>query len=279
MDSEKRDYSERIAQVRADRVAQLDAAGGWLRLVGLEWLKPGENLIGSAADNDLRLSKGPPQLGTITQAADGNLTMIVKPGSDALINGKAFTQAELPDDSHPQPSEISCGPLRIFLIDRAGRKATRVEDSEAPSRSDFRGLEYFPLDPSWLIQAQWQPFSEPMEIEILSVTGTLEKQSITGKAVFQRDDRTYELLAIQESPDSLFFIFGDLTSGKETYGGGRYLDASNATAGIVSLDFNLARNPPCAFTPYATCPLAPPENRLNLRVAAGEKTYRAGQEH
>jgi uncharacterized protein (DUF1684 family) len=268
------DFSDRINRLRAERLADLTAPGGWLSLIGLEWLKSGRNAIGAGDENDVRLSVGPAHLGAITQAADGSLSIVLRPDTGALIDGKPLLTAALLDDTHSQPTEVSFGSVRLFAIERAGRKGIRIENSQAASRVGFRGLEYFPIDQTWLIEAGWHPFGEPLEVEILSVTGTLEKQSIPGKAVFQRDGRTWELLPVQESSESLFFMFADLTSGKETYGAGRYLDAAMPPEGIVTLDFNLARNPPCAFTPYATCPLAPRENRLDLRVTAGEKMYR-----
>ncbi len=267
-------FNDRINQLRSERLAELKAPGGWLSLVGLEWLKLGQNTIGSATDNNVRLSVGPPRLGSITQADDGSLHIVLRPEANALIDGKPLLEAALLDDTHPEATEVSFGSTRLFAIERAGRKGIRVEDSQAADRVGFRGLEYFPIDQSWLVEGHWQPFREPLEIEILSAIGTLEKQKIPGKAVFQREGRTCELFPVQESSESLFFMFADLTNGKETYGAGRYLDAPLPREGMIALDFNLARNPPCAFTPYATCPLAPRENRLDLRVTAGEKMYR-----
>ncbi len=267
-------FDDRINQLRSERVAELKAPGGWLSLVGLEWLKPGQNTIGSATDNNVRLSVGPPHLGSVLQADDGSLHLVLRPEARALIDGKPVLEAALLDDTRPETTVVSFDTFRLIAIERAGRKGIRVEDSQAANRISFRGLEYFPIDRSWLIEARWQPLDEPLEIEILSAVGTLQKQRIPGKAVFERDGRTCELFPVQESSESLFFMFADLTSGKETYGAGRYLDAPLPSEGIVGLNFNLARNPPCAFTPYATCPLAPRENRLDLRITAGEKIYR-----
>ncbi|KLD68367.1 DUF1684 domain-containing protein, partial [Luteibacter rhizovicinus] len=126
------------------------------------------------------------------------------------------------------------------------------------------------------VVADWVPFDPPHELEIGNVLGGIDKEKVPGKAVFVRDGHTFELYPIQEEPDSLFFVFADRTSGKETYGAARFLDTALAKDGKLILDFNEARNPPCAFTPYATCPLAPPENRLDVRVTAGEKKYAGG---
>jgi uncharacterized protein (DUF1684 family) len=128
------------------------------------------------------------------------------------------------------------------------------------------------------VEATWVPFDPPHELEIGSVLGTVNKEKVPGKAVFTRDGHTFELFPIQEDADSLFFVFADRTSGKETYGAARFITTGLPKDGKVVVDFNQAYNPPCAFTPYATCPLAPPENRLDLRVTAGELKYR-GSHH
>ena len=147
------------------------------------------------------------------------------------------------------------------------------------ARTGFLGLDYFPIDPAWRIEAKWVPFEPPREIRIASIVGTSENEKSPGKAVFDREGKTFELIPVQESPDSLFFIFSDETSGKETYGAARFLYSDPPRGGKVVLDFNRAVNPPCAFTPFATCPLPPKENRLTVRVTAGEKNYRGESEN
>jgi len=175
---------------------------------------------------------------------------------------------------------VSFGNANFYVIDRDGRKALRVKDSDAETRKHFLGLDYFPTDPSWHIVADWVPFNPAHKMEIGSVIGTIDKVDVPGKAVFKRDGHTYELMPYQEEPGGdLFFVIADRTSGKETYGAARFMDVPLPKDGKVVLDFNLAYNPPCAFTPFATCPLAPPENRLDLRVTAGEEKYRGGHPH
>jgi uncharacterized protein (DUF1684 family) len=145
------------------------------------------------------------------------------------------------------------------------------------TREHFLGIDYFPIDPSWHIVADWVPFNPPHDLQMGSVIGTIDTVKVPGKAVFQRDGHTYELLPYQEEPGGdLFFVLADRTSGHETYGAARFLYAALPVNGKVVLDFNQAYNPPCAFTSFATCPLAPPENRLDLRITAGEKKYRGG---
>lgn len=276
-------YKHGIEQWRSGRVGRLTAPDGWLSLIGLEWLKPGENRVGSAADNDIVLKAGPAHLGTVTLAQDGSLRMVLASGSGATIDGKAVTAAELVDDAHVSadgsPTLVSFGAANFYVIDRDGRKALRVKDGNAATRRNFVGIDYFPIDPSWRIVANWVPFDPPHKLEIGSVIGTIDQVDVPGKAVFRHDGHTYELLPYQEEPGGdLFFVMADRTSGKETYGAARFLYAALPKDGKVILDFNEAYNPPCAFTPFATCPLAPPENRLDMRVTAGEKKYAGGHD-
>ena len=273
-------YQHSVEQWRADRVQRLTAPDGWLSLIGLEWLKAGANRLGSASDNDIVLQAGPAYLGTLTLASDGKLLLVLARDSGASIDGKAVAQADLIDDMHAgtgAPTAVSFGSASFYVIDRDGRKALRVKDSAAATRKHFLGIDYFPIDPSWHIVAQWVPFDPPHKLEMGSVIGTIDTVEVPGKAVFQRDGHTFELLPYQEEPGGeLFFVMADRTSGKETYGAARFLYAALPKDGKVVLDFNRLYNPPCAFTAFATCPLAPPENRLDLRVTAGEKNYRGG---
>ncbi len=274
-DHKTTDYARQIEAFRAARVDRLKAPQGWLSLIGLYWLKEGNNTIGSAKDNDVVLSKGPAHLGSVA-LHDGKATIHVAAGTSTLIDGKPERVAELLDDSHPEPTKVQFGTVSFYLIDRSGKKGLRVKDTDAPTRTHFVGLDYFPIDPSWRIEAKWVPFKPMRQIEIPSVIGTVDKMPVPGKAEFTRGGKTYSLLPVLEEPDAkeLFFIIADRTSGKETYGAARFMYTDLPQDGKVVLDFNKAYNPPCAFTPYATCPLPPPGNRLDLAVTAGEKKYR-----
>ncbi|MHB1273810.1 MAG: DUF1684 domain-containing protein [Rhodanobacter sp.] len=271
-----------IEQWRADRVARLTAPDGWLSLIGLEWLKEGDNRVGTAADNDIVLKAGPAHLGIVTLDKGGAVHIVLARDSGATIDGRPRAEAALIDDMRAiggaAPTEVSFGSANFHVIDRDGRKALRVKDSDAITRKDFLGIDCFPIDPSWRIVADWVPCDPPHALEIGTVIGTIDKVAVPGKAVFQRDGHTCELLPYQNEPGGeLFFAMADRTSGTETYGAARFLYAALPKDGKVVLDFNKAYNPPCAFTPFATCPLAPPENRLDMRVTAGEKKYRGGQ--
>jgi uncharacterized protein len=269
------DHVRAVEQARAARLAALTAPDGWLSLVGLEWLPQGTSRVGSASDNDIVLKAGPAHLGVLTLDESGTVTLQAAAGQGVQVDGREVQRAALVDDGNGRtPSLVTFGSAQFFVIERDGRKALRVKDAQAATRTGFLGLDYFPIDPSWRVVADWVPFDPPHELEIGSVLGTIDKEKVPGKAVFTHGGATYELLPIQEEPNTLFFVFADRTSGKETYGAARFLDTPLPTGGKLVLDFNLARNPPCAFTPYATCPLAPPENRLGVAVTAGEKKYR-----
>lgn len=277
-------YRLEVENWHAARIRRLTAPRGWLSLVGLEWLKPGANRVGSAADNDIVLKAGPAHLGTVTLAPDGGLHLALDPASGATVDGKAVAEAALVDDMHAaadaDPTTVRFGKASFYVIERDGRKALRVKDEDAESRRHFLGIDYFPIDDAWRIEADWVPFTPPHDLAMGSVIGTIDTVKVPGKAVFRRDGHTFELMPYQEEPGGeLFFVLADRTSGKQTYGAARFLYAALPAGGLdhpgkVVLDFNKAYNPPCAFTSFATCPLAPPENRLDLAVTAGEKKYR-----
>lgn len=268
-------YTQEIETWRAQRVQQLTKPDGWLSLIGLHFLKPGENSVGSASDNAIVLAKGPPHVGTFTLATNGTVRATFNPAIDVHVDGQPVLSANLRDDIHGKSTVVSVGMVSLLVIDRDGKKALRVKDSEAESRAHFLGIDYFPIDPSWRIEAQWVPFEKPREVPIRNILGNVSPALVLGKAVFTRDGHTYELLPIQEDPEGLlFFVISDLTSGDQTYQAARFLYAAPAVDGKVILDFNKAQNPPCAFTAFATCPLPPKENQLVLAVTAGEKKYR-----
>ena len=274
------DYTRKIESWRAGRLERLQSPTGWLSLVGLEWLKPGRNTVGAASDNDIVIAGAPAHLGSVDWDGD-KVNISLKADSGALIDGQLLGSAEMLDDSHEKPTTVSFGTTRFYLVDRAGgKKGLRIKDSKAETRTHFLGLDYYPVDPSWHIEARWVAFDPPHTLEIPNVLGTIDKMTVPGKAVFEHEGKTFELLPVLETEDAdeLFYIIADKTSGKETYGAGRFFYSAMPKDGKVVLDFNKAYNPPCAFTPYATCPLAPPENRMPVAVRAGEKKYR-GSKH
>lgn len=277
------DFENELAAWRADRVARLTAPDSWLSLIGLHWLKPGENSVGSAEDNSIRLAAGPAYLGQVTLEADGRVIFVAAPGSlaasdGAPVPGSNFGAVELSYRSG-KPTLVTAHTVSFLVIQRGEKLGLRVRDSESPRRVNFVGIDYFDADPAWRIEADWVAFESPREIPITNMLGQTSPAKVPGKAVFTRDGQTIELLPMAESAtEPLFFVISDGTSGEETYDAARFVYAVPPKDGKVILDFNRAQNPPCAFTPFATCPLPPKENRMTIRVTAGERKYR-GEHH
>jgi uncharacterized protein len=268
-------YTDEIEKWRAHRLSRITAADSWLALVGLHYLKEGANTIGSAKDNDVVIEKLPARLGTVTVAANGKVSLAVAADArDVRVDGKAVRAAEL-DWNEKTPTQVTCGSITFFALDRNGRKVVRVRDSESERRKHFAGLDYFPIDPKWRIVGRWVPFEKAQIAMVPSSVGPALPTIIPGKAVFEHDGKTYELLGIDEQVGApLFFVFTDATSGRETYGGMRFLYATANPDGTIVLDFNKAYNPPCVFTSFSTCPLPPKGNALPFPIRAGELKYR-----
>jgi uncharacterized protein (DUF1684 family) len=262
----------------------LTRADGWLTLIGLHFLQAGANTVGHAGDNQVVLAAGPAHFGTVTVSPEGQLTFMptTDAGAKIEIDGQpAGTDSAviLKTEDAARPTIVGAGTVNFFAIERDGKKALRVKDTAAESRTHFAGLDYFPIDLSWRVEARWVPFRPMQEIPITNVLGKTTREKVPGKAVFEHKGKTYELRPILEVPGGpLFFVISDATSGRETYEAARFLYALTPKDGKVILDFNEAYNPPCAFTPFATCPLPPKENRLPFAITAGEKKYRKRSE-
>jgi uncharacterized protein (DUF1684 family) len=268
------DYAKSIEAWRTARVARLTTPDGWLTLIGRHLLSPGENTVGTAADNSIRLAAGPPYLGTVT-LQDRKVILTPAPSALLAVDGEPVRAATELVYRGDKPTLVTFGPVNFYVMERGDSLFLRVKDRTAERLKNFAGLDYFPLDPSWRIEAQWVPFDPPHQVSITNMIGQTEPASVPGKAVFTRDGRTFELLPIDEGPgEPLFFVLTDLTAGNETYEASRFLYADAPKDGKIILDFNRAQNPPCAFTPFATCPLPPKGNRLPIRVPAGERKYR-----
>jgi uncharacterized protein len=267
------------AQVRKWRVDHeegwLKADGGWLSVAGLFWLKEGPNRFGTdpAGDIVLRAGSAPVKAGAFTLAG-GRVTVALLPGVSGKLGGRPLegTGGLRPDT----PSDVlEIGELSLTVIERAGRLGIRLKDKGNPARKSFTGLKWFDVKEDYRVEARWVAYPEPKALKLPNVLGQLEPMQSPGYAEFTLAGTPLRLDGVLESPqaEQLFFIMRDQTSGKETYGGGRFLYSDLPKGGKVVLDFNKAYSPPCAFTPYATCPLPPPQNRMPIRVEAGELSY------
>jgi len=271
-------YDGEILAWRDQRLAALKRPEGWLSLVGLHWLTPGSTYVGSARDNGTRLAVGPAQLGMLTLARDGSVTLKLHPGVEAevLIDGVApepEALVPLQSDANGPATVVSFnkGDASFVLIKRADRHGLRVRNAFAPTRTRFPGLAYFDINPDMRIVARFEPHPPGKTVEIINVLGMVEPMPNPGTLSFEKGGKSFRMEAVDEGDGRLFFTFADRTSGHETYAASRMVYADPAGPdGTTVLDFNKAYNPPCAFTPYSTCPMPLPENRLDLRVEAGE---------
>jgi uncharacterized protein (DUF1684 family) len=250
-------YQLEIARWHVEREAKLKAEDGWLSLAGLFWLHEGANPFGRQAA-EIVLPDGPALAG-VFHLQQGKVT--------ATVDGKTR-------EIHPDSDDIlRVGRVSLLVIKRADKYGIRMKDPQSEARRQFHGIECFPADESYRVTAKW--VAAPRKIPILNILGQTEQSDCPGYAVFQLRGRELQLHPILEEPGAkeLFYIFRDETAGKETYPAGRFFYTAMPQDGHVVLDFNKAYTPPCAFTAFATCPLPPPENRLAIRIEAGEKRY------
>jgi uncharacterized protein (DUF1684 family) len=274
-----RRYTDEIAKWHAERVERLKSPTGWLSLAGLYWLEAGENTFGTDSANAIVFpaGKGPAFMGTIV-VEDSSMRVEIERGVEVLHGGAPVDTMVLHHDQEEGvgPTVLSHGSLSWFPIERSGRLGIRLRDSSSEALRDFAGIERFRVDAKWRIEGRLERHDPPRTIEITNVLGDVTREPSAGTLVFEIDGRTYRLYPIAEpGDDELFVVFSDATSGKETYGGGRFLEVSRpGEDGKTVIDFNKSYNPPCALSPFATCPLPPPQNQLPAAVRAGEKTYK-----
>ena len=274
------DLERSVEAWRAQRYAALRRPMSWLTLVGLDWLAPGTNRLGSAADNEIVLPGGPPLAGTI-RLEEGAATATSGPAGRLRVDGAPVdglllvADTDATDQRPPTTLEIDTLRLRIIRRGEGGsRFGVRTWDTAAV-QSDFPGISHWPVDPAWVIEARFEASPAGTTVAVPDVLGDILEEALPGTVRFEIDGVACTLDAVEGGPDGeLWLIFADATSGAETYGGGRFLYTPPPRPdGTVIVDFNRAYNPPCVFSPYATCPLPPPQNRLPVRIEAGERTY------
>ena len=267
-------YRAEIEKARAARVAELEADDGWLTVTGLLWLKPGKNVAGSAPGSDVALpAKAPKRLG-VFELTSGQVTFTAEPGVTVTSEGAPVHQKVL-DTRGGDKTALTIGDLRMFLIRREDRYAIRMRDMNSPMRRGFKGLTYYPLNEAYRIEATFTAYPEPRTIKIPNVLGQNPEMLSPGVVSFSLNGKEIRLEPVYETNEKkdLFFIFKDPTSQDTTYPAGRFLHTPLPQNGHVIVDFNLAYNPPCAFTDFATCPLPPRQNQMAIRIEAGEKAY------
>ncbi len=261
---------------RNERKQDLLRPDGWTSLVGLHWLELKAHYLGSSTGSGIRLAVGPPKLGMVEQR-DGHIYLTPESGVALTLDGEPLKgRVELKTDHDETPSLVGFdeGKGLLSVIKRGQRFGLRIKYADAPTRLQFAGLDYWPADPDWKIVGKFVPHPPGKTMPIVDIIGTSTDAPNPGAVEFVREGKTYRIEAIGEPGNELFLVFADRTSGHGSYPAGRFIDTPGPDAqGKVVLDFNRAYSPPCAFTTFATCPLPPPENRLDLAITAGEKTY------
>jgi uncharacterized protein len=274
-------WRQHIEKWRMDRQHELSAENGWLTLVALEWLKPGVNSVGSAPDCQIHVDGAPAHLGVLTVAK--NSVQILAPQGGfppgLTMDGKPAREGQL-STSDRTPSSLAWGTLTMVILPRGDGFALRVKDANSPVRRGFRGLHWYEPDLRYTVEARWIPSNPPKMLKIPTKIGTTLNLPSPGVAEFTLDGKKLRLEPVLEDPHdtTLFFILRDTTSKTATYPGGRFLrtgfpDHGLNKPGTLVIDFNQLYNPPCAYTPYATCPLPPDQNRLPVAIEAGEQRY------
>ena len=243
----------------------------WLPLAGLFWLKPGENTFGTDPKNAIVFPKGPAKAGSF-ELNGTDVTLKLSEGAQATVQGKPVSKTKLEPDTSKDRTVVEMGSLRFHLIVRGKRIGIRLKDLDSQAIRDYKGPVFFPLNPKFRVTAKWIPSDGKKTVDVPNVLGDVEPVTSAGTAVFEINGQNFVLTDLGGDPaQGLSFVFNDLTTKTETYPGGRFLDTDAVSNGTVVLDFNEAYSPPCSVTPYATCPLAPKENRLTVAITAGEK--------
>ena len=272
-------WRQEVETFRRERVENLRKKDGWFSLVGLFWLDEGENAFGSDPGGKVILPEGkaPKSAGVLVRKGE-TVELRAAPGTKITSEGKPVSRMALTSDAKGKPTTLEMGPLSFFVIQRGDRVGVRIKDRESAALAAFHGLDTYPVQPAWRIDARFEPYNPPKPVQIPNILGQVSEDTSPGAIVFDWQGKTYRLDTLGSVEEGLSLIFADETNGKETYGAGRFLETGPPKDGKVVIDFNLAYNPPCAFTAYATCPLPPAQNKLALRVEAGEKKY-AGFSH
>jgi len=266
-------YRGEIEAFRRAREAKLTSDTGWLTIAGLFFLSKPESTFGSDPQNDIVLPAGAPSRAGTFFLRDGHVAVKAADGVSFVLDDRTIRDGELASDNPGPPDRISLGDLTLWVHQSGDRLAIRLRDKNNQLRKAFIGLSWFDVNDAYRVEGTFTPFEEPKMVEVPNLLGDVETMTSPGTVAFTLGGRPLSLAVVTENDREFWFIFRDLTSGAETYPAVRFLYTPRPVNGKVTLDFNKAENPPCAYNPYATCPLPPPENRLPVRIEAGEKNY------
>lgn len=266
------EYIKSVQEWQAERLEGLKSENGWLNLVGLHWLKDGQNPFGSNEANNIIFPENAPEfIGTII-LYKGNLSVVINDDVEVFINDSILKESEILTDADKGTTKFKMGSFRWYIIKRGERYGIRLKDLESPLIDQITEVPSFPIDSKWRLNAKFEKFDTPKEIAIPNVLGDTEYETCYGLIKFKIGEKEHSLMPLGDGKKGFFVIFADETSAEETYGAGRFLSVEKPDEnGNTIVDFNKATNPPCAFTDYATCPLPPKENILSVKILAGEK--------
>lgn len=267
------EYISEVNEWHQKRIERLKEEDGWLTLAGLFWLKEGSNSFGSDKGNDIIFPDyAPDKIGIIT-LQDSIVSLSVNDGVEVMNHGNPIKQIELKNDLSEDPTILDLGTLQWYIIKRDDKYGIRLRDTQSPLRFSFKGINRYPINDDWRIEATYEAYDPPKTIKLPTQIGTIAEEKSNGAVVFAKDGEVYKIDAI-DTGRKLWLIFADETSGEETYGAGRYLYINKPdSTGKTFVDFNYAYNPPCVFTKYATCAFPPKQNHLKLEITAGEKMW------
>lgn len=265
------DYVATIENWQAEHEANLEKDSSWLTVAGLYWLRPGENTVGTDPSNDFVLPEGSaPGVVGVFDFEDGTATFRAADGVTVTQNGKPVKSATL---EMGEKHAVAINDLSMWLHYSGPRLAIRLRDLNSALRKEFTGLKWFPVDPRYKVTAKFTPYAEPKKVDLLNVLGDIESFESPGYVDFELMGTSVRMEPMSLPGGALWFVFRDGTSGKESYAAARFLGASKPENGEVIIDFNRSTNPPCAYNPHTTCPVPTKQNRVKVRIEAGEKNY------
>lgn len=267
-------YYNTIKDWRKQYETKLGAPDGWLSITGLYWLKDGENSLGTHVTNDIVLPRGagPKQIGKII-FADGKIVLQTEPGAEMICEEQPVTSLEIRFNQYASSEWIYMNHVKFAVIQRGTRYGVRIYDENNPQRRKFVNIRWFPIEETYRIQARYHKLEEPIKLAIMNVIGDISQEPCYGYAEFTVEDQVCKLYPVTLDSGNLWFMFKDASNGSLTYHGGRFVFAEAPQDDMINIDFNKTHNPPCAYTNFATCPLPPVINLLNVRVNAGEMEF------
>ena len=267
-------YEKEIRNFQHEREAALKTDTGWLTIAGLFFLTQPRTSFGSDPLNDIVLPPAAPAKAGTFELRDGHVHLTAAPGVTFQLDGKPVTNLDLKSDADGPPDRVSLGDLQLWVHMSGGRLSIRLRDKNSQLRREFTGTSWFPIDKAYRVDAEFKPYAKPKTLQVPNILGDIDSLKVPGIVSFTLNGQNLTMEPVVEGDEKEFwFIFRDLTSGKETYAAARFMYLPLPVNGHMTIDFNRAENPPCAYNAYTTCPLPPEQNRLRVRIEAGEKTY------